>query len=690
MKSLYLYFFLFCLSVTNLIAQTPKVLNLTQNQTIDLSLFASFDAVPNDTSARKMSIKILVNDPRKTIYEKTVAVYGTETTLQKPTQETCYRYDFRAPGASSSFTAVRFYRDFEMNMQPNQQYLLELNTYDRNGNFLAQSYTTFFTGSKTLKPMTVATISYMEPTGVFHIHNAYLLYRDTYLIPMPIQTNHPEIKYTEGYFYDPKTGKLVDINYECGNNMFYNLPITALPFSELRLVLHVTGTDGRAISYGEYTFRVKNTPKAKSEITYPRDGQTNVSLTPIIQINWRKNKLSLGNGRVSDNSFAIHSAPELSAVDSQEKVEVIYNYLNQTFQPIRKLRPNTTYKLTVRGLYNYRGNYEIPTLISTFTTGAGSEKPTLSYPAPDSRLDPYVNRGFFTASANDSTARKLSLKVFVNDPRQLIWEETKDLPASSTNRPDVTFSKSPEQLDYNQQYLAEVATLDGNEQMIKQQYYTFFTSLPLTLNPYPELVTPAQSASNVSLNPVISVKAPQLPFYGEELQEVYYALDTYPADWSGTDYQSESKTVTTDYWTPKAADLYQWAPTQALKPDTKYQVRIIFHAPGAVKDQYDLKKDFTFTTGSSTMRLSGSDSRYVSTTIAMPNPFSNELTIQLDKKYTQAQVQLIGMKGQILAQQKGSAQKPIVFCGDNLTPGLYVVRITDATGKGEQFKVIKQ
>ena len=234
--------------------------------------------------------------------------------------------------------------------------------------------------------------------------------------------------------------------------------------------------------------------------------------------------------------------------------------------------------------------------IHAYTPAAKKASPLLIQPAANSTLDlcPRV-LGFYQVmfNANNPQARKLSYKLFLNDPRQLLQEHVVTFASSAeaTQNASVVLSNS---IKPKQQYLIELKTLDAKGNMIKQEYFTFFTSDKNSESPLPQLISPADGATGVALKPTLQVKPFPATACGSGIESVYFAVDTYPADWQGSDMQS----------TTFAGGVYSWQVPNPLAPGTKYQVKVIFQAPGAVSSTNVLTSEYTFTTEASIIRES--------------------------------------------------------------------------------------
>ncbi|MDJ1496322.1 T9SS type A sorting domain-containing protein [Cytophagaceae bacterium DM2B3-1] len=385
--------------------------------------------------------------------------------------------------------------------------------------------------------------------------------------------------------------------------------------------------------------------------------------------------------------------------------------------------------------------------------------------------------------ANDVAAKKIYLKVLLNDPRKLAYETNQAVVSGQPN----SFSVPGSTLKAGQQYLIEVKTVTTSGQLISQKYYTIFTvaqPLPvqtkplllsptdtlelyeisrgfgLTVNPNnpnarkivvnfelgsvqgpssgfaltaqqanqplavgfnfnatglprnqvmlkklvltcsdslgtvlaeniysvpviirtpvgPQFISPAPGATGVSLTPTIVTGNYSTK---ECLQWVFssYEIDTYPADWAGVDH----------IYAQVASNANQWTVPQTLKPNTKYEVRVY----GGWICYGGVYYTSTFTTGSSSSRLAGAtigDDLDRTSTIS-PNPFAEELSIQLNPSFQNATIKVLAMDGRVVFTKQASGEESVSFKDNSLAPGLYLVHITDQTGKKEQFKVVKQ
>ncbi|MDJ1504255.1 T9SS type A sorting domain-containing protein [Xanthocytophaga agilis] len=386
--------------------------------------------------------------------------------------------------------------------------------------------------------------------------------------------------------------------------------------------------------------------------------------------------------------------------------------------------------------------------------------------------------------ANDVSAKKIYLKILLNDPRKLAYETNQNVVSGQPN----SFAVPSNALITGQQYLIEVKTVTASGQLVAQKYYTIFTiSQPLPVQTKPLLISPADTlnlyelsrgfelsvnannpnARKITVNfelgaiqsvsstfalttqqatqplavaysfdaaalprnqvmlkklvltcadsqgsvlsqntysiPVI-VRGPLSPQFispvagatgvsltptivtgnystKECVQWIFtsYEIDRYPADWAGEDYISA----------PVASNANQWTVPKALKPNTKYEVRVrggwVCYSSSFVTS--------TFTTGgSSSSRVAGATigDDLDRASIVSPNPFVEELSIQLNPSFQNATVKVLAMDGRVVFTQQASAEESVRFKDNFLAPGLYLVHITDQSGKKEQFKVVKQ
>ncbi|MDJ1494707.1 T9SS type A sorting domain-containing protein [Cytophagaceae bacterium DM2B3-1] len=197
------------------------------------------------------------------------------------------------------------------------------------------------------------------------------------------------------------------------------------------------------------------------------------------------------------------------------------------------------------------------------TTSYAANEPVLISPQNQSNVDLCSFNNTITVNANHPSARKVYVNVFLNDPRQTVSLDARNLTAAEATQP-ITFVYSQPgglNLQPNKQYLIEVKTADAAGTILGQRYFTIFTK-PMA-DPLPTFVGLTNNATNVSLTPTIQV----LPYTAcGTLQQITYWIDRAPADWQGSDLQTATFTNAT----------YSWTVPQPLLPGTEYEARVLF------------------------------------------------------------------------------------------------------------------
>ncbi len=134
-------------------------------------------------------------------------------------------------------------------------------------------------------------------------------------------------------------------------------------------------------------------------------------------------------------------------------------------------------------------------LLCTYLSAYAANPPVLMSPADRATVN-LANPLVIMAKANDASARKLSVKVLLNDPRQQVYETSKAVAADQTQTPQ-NFAVSTSVLLPEKQYLIELKTTNASGQMVGQRYFTFFTGSAVAPEPKPYLVTPSPGAKLV-------------------------------------------------------------------------------------------------------------------------------------------------------------------------------------------------
>ncbi|MDJ1486417.1 T9SS type A sorting domain-containing protein [Cytophagaceae bacterium YF14B1] len=281
---------------------------------------------------------------------------------------------------------------------------------------------------------------------------------------------------------------------------------------------------------------------------------------------------------------------------------------------------------------------------------------------------------------NNPNARKVTVKFYVGSP---YTTDTKTLTADEAIQPiNFTYIYDASQLEKGLVHFKEltITTFDSLGTILAQNTYNIPYIVPVPK--VAEFISPVTGATDVSTTPTITLGNYSTNSNGGCTQWIFmsYEIDRYPADWKGEDYIHENV----------GQNVNQWTPSVNLQPNTKYEIRVrggfVCYGPTAITS--------TFTTGgsSSSTRFAGAaiSDELDSQSIVSPNPFSDQVSIQLNPTYQNANITLVSMQGRVLFSKKASANETISFTDNSLAPGLYLINITDQTGKKEQFKIIKQ
>ncbi|MDJ1498734.1 T9SS type A sorting domain-containing protein [Cytophagaceae bacterium DM2B3-1] len=121
--------------------------------------------------------------------------------------------------------------------------------------------------------------------------------------------------------------------------------------------------------------------------------------------------------------------------------------------------------------------YLLLVFISSFVMSSyGVNSPLLLAPQNGATINLNTLSGF-NVNANEPTTWKLYIKVSINDPRQLVYEDSHTFTSTDqTTEPFLFPFSNGNPLEPNHQYLIELKTVDVANSLLKQEYFTFFTS----------------------------------------------------------------------------------------------------------------------------------------------------------------------------------------------------------------------
>ncbi len=699
MRNLSFFVLALLLSWTS-IAQSPVLQFPIPNSSVGYNSLTQVVALAGNSQAHKLIFKILVNDPRQ-------MVYATSHTFMSA-QEASQPVTFSLPTPNG--------------LDPNKQYLLELTAEGAGQVFLGQQYFTIFTTDDAPKPLLITTLP------------RYLC-RHRYdqkvagTISVTVNANNSEARKLKLKFLDDKDKlisggpwpmqgeselvKTLTASEALSNQTFTPDIFLASTLSDTvrsrKLVLTSEDAQGRVLAVN--TIAVSDMIRLQENRIFaafvsPTNGATQVAVQPTITMKTTLDTLGAGTSCKQSIQYVYYRLDRSPADWAGNDFQQTYQ-TSDTWKP-QALQPNTTYEIEV--------SYVIPNTPSgggiikaTFTTASALVAPILISPtissywyACPSRYNGVGYAGAVVVNANHTSARKLKLKV-ANSAGQLI--SGGPYPQYGSRELEVTMSAAQALANqtFNPELFFPINLPDDitlpNCSIIVTSEDSLGKVLGVGTYPIPKLVrlrnsrvlapptfiSPVSGSTNVSTRPVIAMNTPidsvdaSVPC---RISMIYgsYELDRYPADWAGNDYIKTSGAVTAT-----------WQPTQELQPNTTYQVRVLYiNIPNANAPTYVTT---TFTTGASLASRSGISALQdvvANTSQAYPMPFDHQLLVQVRSDYQQAKVQLINQEGRKISTRlaKGGAQ--VYFDTHTLRTGLYLVRISDATGKVEQIKVVKQ
>lgn len=562
-----------CITVCAYAANPPVLVSPADRSTVNLSTPFVVTARANDASARTLSVKILLNEPRQQVFEAAQPLNSTQTNTP---------FDFSVPNNL---------------LLSGKQYLIELKTTNASHQLVGQRYFTFFTTGQA----TAALPKLLDPAE----GAKWYLCENERLVSsynLKVNANNPQARRILIDVFNKNTGNhissipgfpgilLADAQAAVSDQRL-SILIDEKTMDEFDALIKVETQDAAGTTLAKREFTIPTKIFRLNRILTPTFtiGAFNVSTHPTITLTTPTEPAESGCQRTVEYvSYELDRAP--ADLQGPDYIKEMVSSNTNSWTPPVELQPGTTYevRVTYRTLV-YPNGFTERTIAATFTTAAPvSVGPALIQPAANSSLDlcPRFFGNYQTVfNANDTLARKLTYKLFLNDPRQLLQEYTTTFANSMGATQNVSIPISG-LIKPKQQYLIELTTADAAGHLLQQKYFTFFTSDKNSENPFPQLVSPTDSAADVSLQPTLQVKPFPSTACGSGIESVYFAIDRYPADWQEEDFQAITF----------AGGVYSWKVPDTLLANTTYQVRVAFRAPGAVSSLTDLISEFSFTT----------------------------------------------------------------------------------------------
>ncbi|MDJ1494906.1 T9SS type A sorting domain-containing protein [Cytophagaceae bacterium DM2B3-1] len=607
MKHFYWLLILFGNIVTTSYAiQSPVLIFPQANSTVSLKDLSGFTVNPKEPTARYISIRVWLNDPRTLIFEDAKNLTATEATQP-----------------------VIFNSWDKSLLKPSQQYLIELKTLNANGGLLKQLYFTFFTSSTPLevpKPLLITNNSLHDFYTVSFVFNSDGM-------SWTINANNAAARYITAEIFDKASGQLVNYQRNGASTVKLLTAQTALNNTEMsafiqplnrvpypaRMVLVTKDSLGNVIGQGEYDIVIHPRPLAENvsiAIVSPSEGQTNVSLSPIAQIQ-RPDSLLLFQISVAVAHYMIDTYPADWQGEDYHS-EALSNTTSITSWQLPNLKAGTRYVLKVNYVVLGAPGTNPSTgkeATVTFTTqpGVSSSKPLLISPKPDSALVLsergvfYKSMGTYTVNANNPLARSMNVKVLnaktgeqINyvrgGPVSEIYLQDAQAATSNVSRTQFIYEGSISEGITGKPFGGKVSiiTYDSLHVLLDSASY------PITVIPRPfskdipiQLLSPTPGQSNVALPVQVRIKHPDTtPFTDIEFVYSGYEIDQYPADWQGSDFRKN--TTVKRYF---SGSIGSWD-IDSLQPGTTYQLKLnytVFNTLDA--DPYvNLDTIITFTT----------------------------------------------------------------------------------------------
>ncbi|MDJ1504849.1 T9SS type A sorting domain-containing protein [Xanthocytophaga agilis] len=648
-----LYYASYLYDVPNVETPDPILIWPAADSYVDVcGRFMTVQANANDIDAKKLTYTIFLNDPR-TIVAK---------------------YEFNLSTGNQDVSEISGWP-----IRPKNQYLIELKSEDAYGRILKQKYFTFFTSDRNSESLIPQFITPLD--GAVNVST-----NPTIAIkPFP-STACGQGLFNTSFLIDSYPADWAGDDYQAYSfapgTYSWNVPNTLQPNTKYvvkAIFLAPGAASSTELFMKEITFTTGNVspePLHVSLAVKGLDGST--PFHPVIEATPETD--STGDRKVIFLSRELDLYPADwtgTGYDYYKAVSPNQN-LFTTYTP---LKGSTAYVTRV-AYTNSDDTSKIYYATADFYTTA-PRPPVLVYPVPGSTFNSCTDVNQFIVNANNnSDITKIELTIFRNDPREQISATGEfSIPVNQTQDASVSDYATYLRRSGEGQFLIELKGLDNNGNLIDQSYSTIFvTGLG---NILPGVTSISNGATDVSLNPTITVK----PYTScGNLLKVQYILDTYPINSTGN-YTENYQSASFD------SAVYSWTVPQALKPNTEYEVWTVFvtdypwDAPRLIQSTR-----FTTTTSGSSARVAGAttSNELGQHSLLSPNPFSDQLSIQLHTGYQKATVSVVSMDGRVVFSKSASANEQVSFKDNSLPAGLYLVRISDQTGIKEQFKVVKQ
>ncbi|MDJ1501556.1 T9SS type A sorting domain-containing protein [Xanthocytophaga agilis] len=308
-----------------------------------------------------------------------------------------------------------------------------------------------------------------------------------------VNSNNPNARSITAQIFDVATGTQIDYQYDpfptrvglTAQTALNNVKMTSFiqdlrqePYAA-RLVLITRDSLQNIIGQGEYPIIIKPLPLAADiflTITSPVNGQTNVSTSPSITVQ-RPAGLDRHGITVSLYSYKIDKYPADNQGEDYRFVTLQGTPSISTWQ-IPGLKPGTTYEMEILYVIERAGG-DISgtgkTVKTIFTTAPDQGTNSLLLWPANNQSVTICNNQDVLVNANDSTARTLIVKVLKNDPRQLVQDYMYALNGTTATQ-TISMAGVVQQLLANQQYLIEATTKNASGTILRQQYFTVFTT----------------------------------------------------------------------------------------------------------------------------------------------------------------------------------------------------------------------
>ncbi len=605
MKHFYLLLvFISSIFTTSYAINSPVLLSPQANSTVTISSLSGFEANANEPTARKLTIKVMLNDPRTLVYQNS-APFAT---------------------ATEATTPVPFLFSGSNPLKAGQQYLVELKTESANGSLLKQQYFTFFTSSQTVgEPLLVKP----AVNDTVYLRSAYLNYDGT---TMTVNANEPRATRIAINVFHAITGEQVNYQREgAATAKGFATPAEATQNTELsmfianlhhekvypaKIFLSTYASGGALLAQKQFNVFIKPRPSVDSVyalFTNPTEGQTGVSLQPTISLR-ESEEIEKHGIRFIITSYELDRYP--ADWQGEDYQKLVFNgggtSLEKSWKPTTALKPGTKYLVQVSYTILDGSRYAMKKALLEFTTAPVSSKPLLISPKPDSVLylvnALYREQASWTVNANDSRARSVTAQIFDQASGvEVSYLYDRSLPiqvslSAATATQNVQMGSFVNPLNHVA-YSARIVltTKDSLGNVIGQgEYKLTVKPRPLAQDVNLTIVAPVNGQSNVALPVAVQVQRPDnIAVHGVSIGIVLYSIDRYPADWQGDDYQQQRVPFSSSSWQ-----------IPNLKPNITYELSIVYLVGGAANGN-----------------ISGVDKTVKTVFTTAPAPNSNQLLL---------------------------------------------------------------